>query len=198
MASTEKKIQAHIDRAPNGSIFYPADFSEYGSNEAVNVALHRLVKLKLIKRIAHGIYAKPYKSNLIGEVDPGAEEIAKAIARRDKAKLLPTGAYAQHLLGLSTQVPLRLVYYTDGAARTINLDQTSIVFKKASPKKIALKGELSKLAVMALSDIGKDQLTKEEKDKVIEVLQKENPDHLKHDIKLAPRWIGEIMAKALK
>ncbi len=198
MASIEKKIQNHIEGARGGSIFYPADFADYGSIEAINVALHRLTKLKLIKRLAYGIYAKPSISKLIGDVYPTTEEIAKAIARRDNAKLLPTGVYAQNMLGLSTQVPLKLVYFTDGASRTVNLKNATIVFKKASPKKMALKGEISKLVVMALVDIGKEKLSKEEEKKILAILAKEKPELLKHDIRLAPRWIGEIMAKALK
>ena len=198
MTSTEKRIQDHIEHAKGGSIFYPADFADYGSIEAINVALHRLAKLKLIKRLAYGIYAIPSISKLIGEVFPTTEEIAKAIARRDNATLLPTGVFAQHMLGLSTQVPLKQVYFTDGASRTIKLKNATIVFKKASPKKLALKGDISKLVVMALSDFGKDKISKEEEEKILALLAREKPELLKNDIRLAPRWIGEIMAKALK
>jgi len=112
--------------------------------------------------------------------------------------LLPTGAYAMNMLGLSTQVPMKLVYLTDGAARTVKLGKTTILFKKASHKKMALQGDISKLVVMALTDIGKGLLTDEEEKKILILLVKEKPEHLKHDIRLAPRWIGEIMAKALK
>lgn len=198
MIGTEKQIEEHISEAKGGSLFYPADFEEYGSTEAVKVALHRLAKRKLIKRLAFGIYAKPTISKLVGEVYPVTEEIAKAIARRDNARLLPTGAYAQHMLGLSTQVPMKLVYLTDGPARTVKLGKSTILFKKASPKKMAMKGEISKLVVMALTDIGKDKLTNEEEIQVLTMLAKEKPEMLKNDIRLAPRWIGEIMAKALK
>ena len=197
MAGTEKQIEKHIKRAKGGTIFYPADFEKYGSIEAVNVALHRLVKLNVIKRLAFGIYAKPAKSKLIGDVYPGAEEVAKAIARRDNAKLLPTGAYAQNRLGLSTQVPMKLVYLTDGPARKVKLGNTTILFKKASPRKMALKGEISKLVVMALTDIGKENVSADEENRILNLLKKEKPEMLKHDIRLAPRWIGEIMAKAL-
>jgi hypothetical protein len=197
MASVEKQIEEHIEQARGGSIFYPADFEEYGSIEAVNVALHRLVKLDIIKRLAFGIYAKPIKSKLIGDVYPGAEDVAKAIARRDNARLLPTGAYAQNRLGLSTQVPMKLVYFTDGPARKIKVGKTTILFKKASPRKIALQGEISKLVVMALSDIGKGNVTTDEKNRILSLLKKEKPELLKHDIRMAPRWIAEIMVKAL-
>jgi hypothetical protein len=197
MASVEKQIKEHIEQARGGSIFYPADFEEYGSIEAVNVALHRLVKLNIIKRLAFGIYAKPIKSKLIGDVYPGAEDVAKAIARRDNARLLPTGAYAQNRLGLSTQVPMKLVYFTDGPARKIKVGKTTILFKKASPRKIALQGEISKLAVMALSDIGKGNVTTVEENRILSLLKKEKSELLKHDIRMAPRWIAEIMVKAL-
>lgn len=197
MPSTDKQIEEHINRARGGSIFYPADFEKYGSIEAVNVALHRLAKRKIIKRLAYGIYAKPTVSKLIGDVYPAAEEIAKAIARRDHAKLLPTGAYAQNVLGISTQVPMKLVYLTDGPARTVKLGKATIVFKKASPKKLAMKGEISKLVVMALTDIGKDNLSLGEEKQILNMLAKEKPEMIKHDIRLAPRWIGEIMAKAI-
>lgn len=198
MISTEKRIEEHISLAQGGTIFYPADFEEYGSTGAINVALHRLTKRKLLKRLTFGIYAKPTISKLVGEVYPAADEIAQAIARRDNARLLPTGAYAQNILGLSTQVPMKLVYFTDGAARTVKLGITTILFKKASPKKMSLRGEISKLVVMALTDIGKGQLTDEEEKKILMLLAKEKPEDLRHDIRLAPRWIGEIMAKALK
>jgi hypothetical protein len=197
MASVEKQIEEHIGQAGGGSIFYPADFERYGSIEAVNVALHRLVKLNTLKRLAFGIYAKPIKSKLIGDVYPGAEDVAIAIARRDNARLIPTGAYAQNRLGLSTQVPMKLVYLTDGPARKINVGKTTILFKKASPRKMALQGEISKLVVMALSDIGKDNVTTDEENRILNLLKKEKPELLKHDIRMAPRWIAEIMTKAL-
>jgi hypothetical protein len=197
MASVEKQIEEHIGQAGGGSIFYPADFERYGSIEAVNIALHRLVKLNTLKRLAFGIYAKPIKSKLIGDVYPGAEDVAIAIARRDNARLIPTGAYAQNRLGLSTQVPMKLVYLTDGPARKINVGKTTILFKKASPRKMALQGEISKLVVMALSDIGKDNVTTDEENRILNLLKKEKPELLKHDIRMAPRWIAEIMTKAL-
>lgn len=198
MTSIEKQIEEHISQAKGGSLFYPADFVDYGSTEAIKVALHRLAKRKLIRRLAYGIYATPTVSKLIGDVYPTIEEIAFAIARRDNARLLPSGVYAQHVLGLSTQIPMKLVYLTDGPARTVKLGKATIVFKKASPKKMAMKGEISKLVVMALTDIGNGLLSDEEEKQVLKMLSNEKPELIKYDIRLAPRWIGEIMAKALK
>jgi hypothetical protein len=104
MISVEKQIEEQIHQAKGGSVFFPTDFGNIGSIEAVKVVLHRLAKRGLIKRLSFGIYAKPIVSRLVCDVYPSAEEIARTIARRDNARLLPTGAYARHVLGLSTQV----------------------------------------------------------------------------------------------
>jgi len=171
---------------------------KYGTVGAVKVALHRLAKAKKIHRLARGIYAKPKFSKLLNQdVLPGAEEVAIAIAKRDKARLLPTGAFAQNALGLSDQVPLRIVYLTDGSPRTIKIGNRTIQFKKTTPKNLALKGKVSKLVVQALKDIGKDKATPQELEKIQNLLSKEDKQDLKHDIALAPQWIAEIMAKAL-
>lgn len=198
MTSTDDKIEQKIKSLKQGAIVFTEDFQNYGSSGAVKVALHRIVKKGLLHNLARGIYAKPTFSTLLNkEVLPGAEEVALAIAKRDKARLLPTGAYAQNALGLSTQVPLRMVYLTDGSPRTIKIGKRSIQFKKTTPKNLALKGNISKLVVQALKDIGKDKATPQEIEKIQSLLLKEDKQDLKHDIALAPQWIAEIMAKAL-
>ena len=198
MKSTDDKIEQKIKRLKQGSIVFTEDFQDYGSLGAVKVALHRMLKKGVLSKIARGIYAKPKFSKLLNkDILPNAEEVAKAIAKRDKARILPTGVYAQNILGLSTQLPLKLVYLTDGSPRKISIGRQSIQFKKTSPKNLALKGEISKLVVQALKEIGKNKTTKQELKKINEMLQKENKKDLKHDITLAPQWIAEIMAKAL-
>jgi Family of unknown function (DUF6088) len=119
MESTDNRVEHHIDKAKPGSIFFPEDFGDYGSKGAILTALHRMVKKKTLRRIAHGIYNKPQISQLVGEVLPTTEQVARAIARRDRARILPTGAYAQYALGLSTQIPLKVVFLTDGPPRKI-------------------------------------------------------------------------------
>ncbi len=197
--SVYQQIEAKVKRAKEGTLFVPDDFRQFGNKTVVHTALHRMVKKSLLTRISHGIYAKPRISKLLNkEVLPDVEKVARAIARRDKARLLPTGAYALYALGLSTQIPLKVVYYTDGKARKIKVGQTTILFKKTTPKNLALRGRISKLVVQAMKEIGKDKLLPKEEKKILDILKKEKIQDLKHDIALAPQWIAEIMARALK
>ena len=101
------------------------------------------------------------------------------------------------MLGLSTQVPVKLVFLTDGAPRTIKIGKQTLKFKKTTPKNLMAKGEISSLAIQALREIGKDNVTEEEEEKVISLLKKEKRELLEHDILLAPVWIQKIMKKAL-
>lgn len=198
MASIDERVQRKIKGLHPGSIVFTEDFQSFGSSGAVAVALHRIVKKGILRTLARGIYAKPKFSKLLNqEVLPSIEQVAEAIAKRDRARILPTGVYAQNILGLSTQVPLKSVYLTDGSPRKIAIANRTIQFKKTTPKNLALKGNISKLVVLALKEIGKDKATEEELKKIKTVLKKENVKDLKHDISLAPLWIAEIMAKAL-
>ncbi|MHA7863367.1 DUF6088 family protein [Flagellimonas marinaquae] len=198
MASIEEQILAQIKNNEEGTIFLTEDFAQIANANALRVALYRLVKRGVLYRLASGIYVKPKTSQLLNQIVlPSLNDIAQAIAKRDKARIIPTGSFAMHALGLSEQIPLNVVYYTDGKARKIKIDNRNITFKKVSPRKLALKGKISKLAVLALTEIGKNSVTKSEEDKIVKLLKEENIEDLRHDLQLAPQWIAEIMAKAL-
>lgn len=198
MQSLEDKILEKIKKAKRGSLFFTEDFLRFGTAKAVAKALERLVERGAVERIARGIYARIHIDPILGPVKPGTEEIAKAISKRDKARIIPTGRMAMSALGLSTQVPVNAVYLTDGAARHINLGKRKIVFKKAAPKNLSAIGAISSLVIQALKEIGKGKATDEELGIILKQLQKEEPHRLEHDIRLAPEWIRVIMRKALK
>lgn len=195
--STENKILTKIKKAKRGTLFFVEDFLRFGNSKAIAKSLERLVKKGDISRVVRGVYARLEKDPILGLIKPGAEAIAKAIAKRDKARIVPTGALALNALGLSTQVPMNLVYLTDGAARRINLGKRKVIFKKVSPKNLAAIGEISSLAIQALKEIGKDNVTENEKQIILKHLIDEDKYRLEHDIRLAPEWIRGIMRQAL-
>lgn len=194
--SVENQVLHKIKAEKRGSIFFVENFLFAGNAKAVNKALERLADKGEITRVATGMYTRLKKNKLLGYVTPSVEEIAAAIAKRDKARIIPTGSFALNALGLSTQVPLKAVYLTDGAARTIKVGKRTIQFKKATPKNLSAKGSISNLVIQALKAIGKDKVSPDEERRILELLQKEKPEYLDHDILLAPEWIRKIMRKA--
>lgn len=197
MQSIEDKVYQRILKVKRGNLLFPEDFHDLGSSEAIRLSLHRLEKEKRITRVAQGIYVRPIISQYIGEVLPSAEEVAKGIAKRDRIRIVPTGVYALSALGLSTQVPMKLVFLSDGAARVVKIGKRTIKFKKTTPKSLLAKGKISSLVIQALRAIKINNVTDSEEKKIVGLLKKENPIDLLHDIKLAPVWIQKIMKKAL-
>ncbi|MBD0725529.1 hypothetical protein B6A10_10095 [Flavobacterium sp. L1I52] len=198
MQSIDDKVILKIKKAKRGSLFFTEDFLSFGSAKAVAKALERLVIKEMISRVARGIYARLETDPVFGVLKPSTEAIAQAIAKRDKARIIPTGSLALNALGLSTQIPMNAVYLTDGAARKIDLGKRKIIFKKTSPKNLSAIGQISSLVIQAAREIGKDHISENEKQIIIDRLKNEDPYRLEHDIKLAPEWIRIIMRQALK
>lgn len=194
---TEDKILTKFRKAGRGSLFFIDDFVSLGQTKTVGKILERLVEKGEIIRVARGIYSRPKHDAMLGTLRPSTEAIAKAIAKRDRARIIPTGAYALNALGLSTQVPLNVVYLTDGVARKIQIGKRKITFKKTTPKNLATIGEISGLVIQALKEIGNGKVTPEEERKIVKILKNEKKNRLEHDIRLAPEWIRKIIKRAL-
>ncbi|WP_379085522.1 DUF6088 family protein [Pedobacter sp. UC225_65] len=145
MASIHADIETTIKRYKRGDLVFSVDFRNKGNKDAVKQALSRLAKEGILKRLGHGIYVLPTKHPRFGEILPSAEEVAEAIAKKEQVRIQPAGAYALHKLGLSMQVPTKLVYLTDGTSREIKIGKTTIKFKATTPKKLSLKGTYSRL-----------------------------------------------------
>lgn len=197
MLSIEDQIETRIKSKPRGTLFFTDDFVSFGSSKAIQKALERLCNKGIITRAARGIFVRPIISEYIGEVLPTAEEVAKTIAKRDKIKIVPTGAQALHQLGLSPQIPLKLVYLTDGAPREIQVGNRTIKLKRTTPKNLLAKGKISGLVIQALREIGQKDLNEDLESRIIEILQKEDKKNLERDLALAPVWIREILRKVL-
>jgi hypothetical protein len=197
MESIEKQIERSIKSKPMGTLVLPDDYLSFGSSDAIRKALDRLQDKNMLIRVAQGIYVRPKISKLIGTLIPSAEEVANAIAKRDKIRTVPTGSYALNALGLTTQVPMNIVLLTDGSPREIKVGKRKIKFKKTTPKNLMAKGKISGLVIQALKEIGNGKVNPEEEKKILDLLMKENEKDLKHDIALAPVWIQKIMKKAL-
>lgn len=158
-------------------------------------ALSRLVKKGVLKRAGRGVYGYPRISALIGEVMPGANEVAEAMARRGSQKLLPSGVLAANLLGLSDQVPARMVYLTDGPSRKAMLGKLPVVLRRSTPARLATAGRVSGDVAQALRFLRREQVDDEVIVKLRKRLGKEHKEQLLKDIPLVPAWVGEIFRK---
>ena len=200
MKSTVNEIERKIKRNRRGKIYFAADFATFGSHKSLNKALERLTGSGLLVRFAQGIYLYPKIDTKLGLgiLYPTIETIANEIAKRDKARIVPTGDYALHVLGLSTQIPLNVVFLTDGTARTINIGNgKGILFKRTVPKNLSFKSERLMLVASALKEIGNGNVTEQQLEKIKTILLQEDKQKILGDLDLLPAWIRKILNSIL-
>ena len=197
MESIAHQIENAILSLGRGSFVFPTDFASLGTPEAVTKSLQRLKSSGMIIRIAHGIYYYPKidKEYGLGIIPPTIEEIAYAIAKRDKARICPTGTFAVNALGLSTQVPGNVVFITDGAPRKVNIGKgKGILFKHSDESRnFAYESKAMQLVVSALRELGQDGVNEDVVKKIRLIVTDVNEAKFKHDIALSPAWIRKIL-----
>jgi hypothetical protein len=196
MESAHNQIKNSILKKRKGTIVFAEDFKKIGDGGTIRVSLFRLCKEHFLIRLANGIFLYPRidKKFGLGVIYPSIFEIAKEIAKREKSRLMPTGVYAMNRLGLSTQVPAKVIFLTDGAPRTIKIGKNATIkFQKTTAKNLAFKGKITQLVVSALKEIGKENVTDEQLQKIGQALYLEKNKTIEHDAELAPEWISKII-----
>lgn len=191
--SIENKVLEYLKHRQEGKIYFTNDFATLGTSESIRKSLSNLVKKDILIRLTQGIYLYPKIDKELGVLYPSVDDVCRAIAKRDKARIEPTGIFALHSLGLSTQIPVNVVYLTDGIPRKIKYGNRTIKFKKTAPKNLAMKGKVSSLVITALKQIGKENVSQEVELQLTKALKKESVENVKHDAQLAPVWISKLI-----
>lgn len=199
MQSAYNEIKRMVTSSRRGTLFFPDKFALTGSSDAVRSALVRLCHDGILVRVAQGIYCYPKIDTRWGSgvIPPSIEEIARGIAKRDKVRIAPTGAYVLNLLGLSTQIPANVVFITDGSQRRVSIGKgRGILFKHTSEMKtFAYSSRLMLLVVTALREIGEENLTEQQMDIIRQHLKKVPPEDFRKDIQLAPIWVRKKLQR---
>lgn len=178
-------------------MFFVSTFHQFDV-EYVTKLLSQFEKEGLITRIAKGVYVKAKKTRF-GVVYPSAFELVTEIAKRDKAKIFPTGDTAANRLGFSTQVPMNASFLTSGSSRKLKLGNRTVTLTHGSPKKFAYKGKLMPELVQALRSIGEDNITESVEKRVAQLLSATlETETIEHDLLLAPVWVRQIIKRNLK
>ena len=195
--SAQNIVKQRILDSERGAFFFGQDFSDLASPEAIRKVLQRLEGEKIIIRIAPGIYYYPKIDTQygLGVLYPSMLDIAEAISHRDKTTIVPTGAYALNMLGLSTQVPANAVFYTTGSTRRVPIGEGKGIqfLHTSSAKRFAFNSRLMMLIVSAIRDIGKDQLSEEQMSVIKKHMENVPSEDFNNDIQLAPMWVRKIL-----
>ncbi len=195
--SIASQIEKRIESKKRGVFIFSSDFVDIATPENVTKVLQRMMKAGKIIRVCQGVYYYPRIDTKygLGVIKPTTTEIALAIAKRDGVDIFPTGSYALHALGLSTQVPANAVFITNGSPRKINIGRKKdILFKHSdNAHNFEYKSKEMQLVVAALKEIGKGLATEEELTIIKEIVDRVPENQFKHDLALAPNWIIKLI-----
>ena len=173
-------------------------FLDLGSRDGIDKALSRLVAKGKLRRIGRGLYEYPRLSDLLGVLSPDLDKVAAAMAGRDGARLQPSGAYAANQLHLSEQVPLRVVFLTDGPSRKAQIGNQTIELRNAGPKRMQLAGRISGLVFEALRHLGAKHIDEEIVRRLKRNLATEQKRKVLSDLPHAPAWMHPVIRAATK
>jgi hypothetical protein len=190
MHSVDSRVVHRIRGSGRGSVFSPSDFLDLGSRDAVDQVLSRLARKGILRRLARGLYDYPKTHPVLGVMTPTPEAIAAALAGKHGIRLQPSGAYAANLLGLSTQVPAKIVFLTDGPSRTVRVGNQEIRLVRTTPRTMGPARRISGTVIQALRYLGQAQVD----DAVIRTLRRKlrpaDKRQLLRDLPFAPAWVG--------
>lgn len=174
-------------------VFTPADFLDLGTPHAVGMALSRMVRSGVLRRVARGLYDVPRTHPLLGELSPSTDAVVQAVARRDGVVVQPLDVEATNLLGLSEQVVAKPVYETNGPSRKLRVGGLEIEFKHRSPRRVTAAAESSNLVFAALRGLGKAHVTLERVAHLRQMLPPKQRAQLLKDLPLAPVWMHSYL-----
>jgi hypothetical protein len=190
------KIVKRVIRNGRGYVFTASHFADLGYKPTIDLVLSRQAKAGKIRRIARGLYDYPSTDQEMGLLSPSVEAIVKALADAGHLKLQPSGAYAANLLGLSEQVPMKIVFLTDGASRKLKVGKREIILRRTTPRNMAAAGRLGGLVIQALRYIGEGAINPEIIGRLQKAVPHEKREEVLKDSLTAPGWIRSLLSKA--
>ena len=189
------KILTRIYSHGRGWVFTPVDFIDLSNRSTISISLYRLQQKGTIRQLIRGLYDYPKIHPKLGILDSSADNIANALKGKKSARIQPSGAYAANLLGLTTQVPMKLIYLTDGRSKTVQLGNRQIILKHTTPRNMATAGRISGLIIQALRHYGKENINGKIIAQLDRQLDKATRKQLIEDIRYAPAWIADIFRR---
>lgn len=195
MSSIATSIVKRIRAKRRGWVFTPKDFLDLGTRASVDQTLSRLVKQGIVRRLDRGVYDFPKQHDVLGTLSPDADSLAQAVAAHTGDAVFPSGAMAANMLGLSTQVPAKTSYLTNGKTRTKKIAGRTLKFRHARVPLINRIPQKLNLVVQALSYFGKDGISDDVISHVSQKLDDRDIVFLKDIVAQVPGWMADTFQK---
>lgn len=190
------QITEMINSYGKGTIFSIHDFYHLGTKNSIKSSLLRLEKKGDIVRLIDGMYSNPKYSKIINEFSyPSVDDLANKIAEKFSWTICPSGDHALNILGLSTQVPSKYIYISNGPYRKYIYQNIEIIFNHSSNRYIIDYSRNISLIIQAIKTLGIENITEEIIRKVGIMCRKYSIEDILMGTNRLPNWIYEILVQ---
>ncbi len=188
--TTAELIRKKITELPEGQPFTPALFSTLAQRSNIDKTLARLVHAGFIAKPCRGIFVRP-KQSRFGALATEPQQIA--VAKANGAPVEIHGAEALRRFGLSTQVPVRPVFYTSGRSRTFMVNGQPVQLQHVSARKLVKPGTKVGMAISALWYLGREGVTNETFAAISSRLSANEYEEFKSSAHQMPAWMSNAL-----
>lgn len=184
------QIRDRVAQAESGKLFVMQDFADLAPNNVGNRVIKRLVDEGVLNMVVRGVYVKPKYNAFLKENEmPSAEDVARAIGRKNGWLVRPDGDMALNMLGLSTQVPAVWTFVSDGPYKTYSYAAGQIHLKHSANRLMAKLSWEAALLVQAFRAIGESQIDEPLLRRLALRYSQRQVEDLIHETLTAPDWI---------
>jgi hypothetical protein len=195
MSAMADRIMKRIRGKGRGWVFTPKHFLDFGSRGAVDMALSRLIQSNAIRRIGRGIYDYPRLHDTLGALNPDPAALADALAVQTGDKLAPSGAAAANQLGLSTQVPARASYATNGRTRVGKAGARSLTLRHSRAPVLDQASDTANAVLQALAQLGRKHVDADVIQRLAARVDDSDMKQLLQARPAMPGWMGDVILK---
>lgn len=193
------EIFERIEKADRNRVFIAADFLDLGEYHSVRRALLRLEKTGKIQKIMRGVYYSPRYSEIIDEFEsPSPYKVAEALARKFNWTIAPCGETALNQLGLSTQVPAKWSFISDGPYHKFEIMNLSLEFKHRNNREISGMSSLTAMVIQALKALGKENIDEKHINIIRNRLDDDEKKTILKEAQQSTMWIYEMVKRICK
>ncbi len=193
MDTITDRILARAKRQGAGWVFSAKHLSDVGDRAAIDQGLSRLARDGRIRRLSRGLYDVPKIHPVLGPLSPSSDAVAAAAAEQAGHRLQISPARAANIFGLSSQVPAKAVYLTDGSSRRIKVGNQVVYLKHAGPRALLGAGTQAGAALQALRAIGRDHVNPRVVQQLRSALSSDAKADLRKLMHKAPQWTAPLI-----
>lgn len=192
MPSLSKRIMERACLLPEAAPICAGALLHLGNRAAVDQALSRLARSGRLMRVCQGVYLRPVETRF-GPCAPSIDKALGALGDVWGETIVPCGGASAHVLGLTTQIPVRSVYLTSGPDRRLRFGNLEVELRHAPRWQLAAPRRRAGEVIRALAWLGPEEV-REGLQSVLSTLSREDIDELADARATMPHWMAEAVS----